>query len=387
MSIYDFIKKFCTGLIRLNRLIAFLLLCLCAVPGVAGTATLQPEMIRVALLKGVESVRLDGQSVIATDEEGKLLGLNLPLLVKRSRIGLSVNGRYVRSLVATAPDFVLINGKRYRGIIEITPVDKGILVVDELHLEDYLVGLINCEISSQWPMESIKSQAVIARSYAIFQRDARKNAPYHLESSVMDQVYNGCDIEDSRAARGVSETAGEVLTFEGRVIQAFYHSNCGGHTDAAENVWGYSLPYLPGVDCKYCLTASSGKWQQTIPLKKIESLLKGGTYQVYGLREIRAGGRNKSGRLNELLLLTAKGSVPIPAVSFRKLIGYSIIKSTNFEVRTVGDDAFFSGAGYGHGVGLCQWGAKQRAEDGFDYREILSYYYPGTRLVKIYSDR
>ena len=369
----------------MNRFIVFLIVCLCTTPGTAGTVALQPEVIRVALLKGVESVNLDGDGVLAADEEGKPLVLGFPLLVKRSMSGLSVNGRNVRSLVASAPDFMLVNGKRYRGIIEVTPADKGVLVVDELQLEDYLVGLINCEISSKWPMESIKSQAVIARSYAIYQKETRKNAPYHLESSVMDQVYEGCDIEDSRAVRGVSETAGEVLTFDGRVIQAFYHSSCGGHTEAVENVWGYSLPYLQGVDCKYCLTAGAGKWEQTIALKKIESLLKGGTYQVYGLREIKAGRRNKSGRLNDLILLTAKGNVTISGVNFRKMIGYSVIKSTNFEVKTVGNDALFSGYGYGHGVGLCQWGAKQRAEDGFDYREILSYYYPGTKLEKAYG--
>jgi stage II sporulation protein D len=123
-----------------------------------------------------------------------------------------------------------------------------------------------------------------------------------------------------------------------------------------------------------------------MPLRKIESLLKSNGNQIAGLRDIKAGRRNKSGRLTDLTLISAKGSLTIPAINFRKAIGYTVIKSTNFEVRTVGDDAFFSGNGYGHGVGLCQWGAKQRAEEGFDYREILSYYYPGTKLAKIYSD-
>lgn len=358
-----------------------------AVPVTAGAAVLQPGMIRVAVVKGVESVLLDGDRIIVADERGKPLGRGSSLLVKRNRNGLSVNGISVQSVMVSSPDYVLINGKRYRGTIEVTPADRGVLVVDELHVEDYLVGLINCEISSQWPMEAIKAQAVIARSYAMFQREARKNAPYHLESSVFDQVYDGCEIEDSRAARGVSETCGEILTFDGKIIQAFYHSSCGGHTEASENVWGVALPYLKGVDCKYCLIAGTGKWEQTLPLKKIESLLKGSPYQVHGLKEIRSGRRNGSGRLNDLTLLTAKGNVVIPAVIFRKSIGYSVIKSSNFEVRTVGDEANFVGVGYGHGVGLCQWGSKQRAEDGFDYREILTYYYPGTRLEKMYSDQ
>jgi len=363
------------------------MLLLLAVPAmVRGSFLLQPEVIRIALAKGAERVRLEGNGILATDENGEPLRGPFPLYVVRAKDGLSANGKLLRRLTASAPASVQVNGKRYRGIVEITPDDKGMLIVNELPLEDYLVGLINCEISSQWPMEVIKAQAVVARSYAVYQKEARKNAVYHLESSVLDQVYDGSDREDSRAARGVKETAGEVLTYDNNVIQAFFHSNCGGHTEAAENVWGYALPYLQGVDCTYCLTALSAKWEQSMPLKKIEALLKNNGTQITGLREIKPGRRNKSGRLADLTLISAKGSLTISAVNFRKAIGYTVIKSTNFEVRTVGDDAFFTGNGYGHGVGLCQWGAKQRAEGGFDYREILSYYYPGTKLTKIYSD-
>jgi stage II sporulation protein D len=381
-------KSFVPGPYSLRQFTAFLFLVLSIgfFPGRMSAAVIQPQTVRVALLKDVDNVRLDGDGVLVTDEVGNPLTVGLSVTVTANRSGLSVNGRSVQKVVASAPGFVLINGKRYRGIIEISPFDKGMLVVDELYLEDYLVGLINCEISSQWPMEAIKAQAVIARSYALYQRESRKNAPYHLESSVLDQVYDGCDIEDSRAARGVSETAGEVLTFDGAIIQAFYHSNCGGHTEAVQNVWGYSLPYLQGVDCKYCLTVAS-RWDQTISLRKIESLLKSSGFQVQGLRDIKAGKRNRSGRLADLVLVTARGNMTVSGVNFRKAIGYTVIKSTNFGVKTAGGEAFFSGAGYGHGVGLCQWGAKQRAEEGFSYREILSYYYPGTRLEKIYTDR
>jgi len=347
---------------------------------------MQPETIRVAVLKGAESITLEGNGLLLTDGNGEPLRFSFPLQIKKNKDGLLVNNRKVRSLRATAPAFLLINGKSYRGIIEVMPADKGVLVVDELPLEDYLVGLINCEISSQWPIEAVKAQAIIARSYAVYQKAARKNALYHLESSVMDQVYEGCDMEDSRAIRGVKETAGEVLVYNGAVIQAFYHSNCGGHTEASENVWGFALPYLSGVDCKYCLTSPSVKWEQSISLKKLESQLRNSGYPVSGLKDIKPGSRNKSGRLQDLTLVSAKGRSVISAVNFRKTIGYSVIKSTNFDVRISGDDALFSGVGFGHGVGLCQWGAKQRASDGFDYREILFYYYPGTRLEKISTD-
>ena len=369
------------------KLFFTILFCLCFVFGASGAgASFQSDTIRVALLKGAETVRLDGTGVLAIADGVDPLRLTLPVQARRVRDGVSVDGRTVRKLVFSAPAVLLVNGKGYRGTIEVTPSDKGLLVVNELPLDDYLIGLINCEISSQWPMEAIKAQAVIARSYAVYQRESRGNALYHLESSVLDQVYAGCDIEDSRAARGVQETAGEVLTYNGKVIQAFYHSNCGGHTEAAENVWGSPIPYLKGVEDKYCQSAPSAKWEQTITLGRIESQLRNSGYKVTGLKDIRTGRRNASGRLTELVLVTANGCQTLSAPKFRMAVGSTVIKSTNFEVRIAGDTAVFTGVGYGHGVGLCQWGAKQRASDGFDYREILAYYYPGTKLVKLNGD-
>jgi stage II sporulation protein D len=369
----------------LSLIILSFVLCL---PLSANAGISNPVNIRIAVLKGVETVRLEGSGLTVTDDQGKRLDISSPAMVKRSGNGISVNGISMRRLLASCssgtPNVVLVNGKGYRNGVEIQVAEKGLVVINELGLEDYLAGIINCEISSQWSMEAVKAQAVVARSYAVFQREARKNLPYHLESTVLDQVYGGCDLEDSRAVRGVRETAGEVLMYDGKVIQAFFHSSCGGHTEAAENVWSFGMPYLRGVDCKYCLTSPSVEWVLTIPLDKLESILRNGGYAVAGLRGIIPLSRNKSGRIESLSIVFENGSVNLSAVDFRKMVGYSVIKSTNFDVRISGENAIFSGRGYGHGVGLCQWGAKKRAEDGFNYREILSYYYPGTTLKKIY---
>ncbi len=370
----------------LKPLLAILLFLLLVPAGSTGSSDMRPEMIRVAVQKGADSVNLDGFGILLTDENGGPIRCSFPVQVKKVANGLTVNGKVVHALFASAASAVQVNGKGYRGVVECTPADRGMVVVNELPLEDYLAGLINCEISSQWPMEAVKAQAVVARTYALYQKNLRKNAPYHLESTVMDQVYEGCDIEDSRAVRGVKETAGQVLTFGGALVQAFYHSSCGGHTEAAENVWGDSIPYLRGVDCKYCLPAPSVRWEQRLSLKRIEVLLKNAGFPVSGLRQILPGGRNQSGRLTELVMVSAKGRVAMSAVSFRKIIGYGVIRSTNFDVSQTGGEVIFTGIGFGHGVGLCQWGAKQRAIDGFDYREILTYYYPGTKLEQIYND-
>ena len=362
----------------------FVILFICLAAGGSAAAT-RPETIRVALVKGAEMVRLDGTGVLLTDARGEPLRLEMPLEVRRAKDGITVNGRSVAGLIASAPVRITVNGKGYRSLIEVSALDKGLLVVNELPLEEYLIGLINCEISSAWPMEAVKAQAVIARSYAMFQKNARRGAVYQLESSVMDQVYEGSDVEDSRAARGVQETAGEVLVYDAKIIQAFYHSNCAGHTESSKNVWGLSIPYLLGVPCDYCLDANLIPWQQKIPLKKVEAALRAAGYPVAGVKELKVQGRNRSDRVDQVEVSCARGSVAVPGVAFRKALGYGVVKSTRFEIKMAGDDCLVFGAGSGHGVGLCQWGAKQRAIEGFEYREILSYYYPGVKLAKGYG--
>lgn len=389
----DFITDFCsyrkvleTGMSKIQLQLAVLIITV-LLPLVAEASPARGETIRVAVCKGVESVRVSGTALTAEDGTGSRLDAVFPTLVRREKTGISVGGTTIRFLRLSSPGVIQVNGKGYRGALEVVPAEKGLLVVNEILLEDYLVGLINCEISSQWPIEAVKAQVVVARSFALFQKQARKKLPYHLESTVYDQVYEGCDIEDSRAARAVEETRGEVLTYNGSIIQAFFHSSCGGHTEASENVWAMHLPYLRGVECTYCMTSPSVLWEQAIPRKKLESLLRSAGVKVSGLRDVRPKSRNRSGRIELLELIAGDGSVStIPAVAFRKLVGFGIIRSTAFEVKNIDDDFVFIGLGYGHGVGLCQWGAKQRAEDGFTFTEILSYYYPGTRVVHYYTE-
>lgn len=350
-------------------------------------AAVPVEMIRIAIVKNAPEVLVDGDGVLAMRENGKAVLLSLPARISRYKDVLIVDGVSYRRLSFAAPQAVFINGKPYRGVAEILPSDKGVLVVNELPLEEYLVGLINCEISSAWPIEAVKAQAVIARTYAMHRKQARKKALYHMESTVIDQVYEGCLIEDSRASRAVSETAGEVLTYSGTIVQAYYHSNCGGRTEAVNNVWNASLPYLKGVECEYCLSNPSTAWEQRIPLKDIEEKLKSAGFKVSGITDIRAGAVNNRGRLKHIVVVFQRGELSITGDQFRKAVGYGVIKSTNLKVKVSNGDAYFNGLGSGHGVGLCQWGAKQRALSGFSYAEILTYYYPGTELRMLFDIR
>ena len=352
-------------------------------PGVAHAleTSQSSEMIRVAISKGADSVTIDGDGILATDDTGKPLALEFPSTFQSERGRVQAGSSSSRLIRLAAAGRLRMNGKSYRGMFELSVQNGKLLVVNQLPLEQYLVGVINSEISSTWPMESIKTQAVIARTFAVAKRKERSKALYHLESTVMDQAYEGSDEEDSRAARGVIETQNEVLTYNGTVIQAFYHANSGGRTEASQNVWGIALPYLQGVECQYGLTSTTSSWEQSLPLSKIEAALK--SFKIYGLTDIKPGPRNNRGRLKNVVLVTERGNVTLQATKFRMAVGSTVIKSTNFAVRVDGGTAYFNGSGYGHGVGLCQYGAKQRALDGFRYNEILSYYYPGAKLSKL----
>jgi len=348
-------------------------------------AAIPVETIRVAVLKNAATVSVDGDGIIAIRENGAPVALTPPILIKPGKNAVLVDGTAYRRLSFSGSAAVVINGKPYRGVAEASSGEKGVLVVNELPLEEYLVGLINCEISSAWPIEAVKAQAVIARTYALNRKKARSRSFYHLESSVIDQVYDGCEIEDNRARRGVSDTAGEVVAYQGAIIEAFYHSNCGGRTEASENVWGKRLPYLGGVDCIYCLMSPSTAWELKIALTELETRLKAAGHKLSAVTDIRPGVRNSRGRLKHVVIVSSRGELSLTGDQFRKAIGYNVIRSTNFSVKVENGEAGFSGLGNGHGVGLCQWGSKQRALDGFGYAEILSYYYPGTTLVK-FSD-
>lgn len=368
------------------RLLATLLLLIAFVPpatAVRSGAVHANETIRVAILKSAAGVIIDGDGILAARENGAAVALPTPVAIKPGKNGIIAGDSNFARLTFVASTAVSVNGKPYRGVAEVTLGEKGLLVVNELPLEDYLVGLINCEISSAWPIEAVKAQAVIARTYALNRKAARKNAFYHLDSSVIDQVYEGCLIEDSRAMHAVYETAGEVLTYNNAVIQAFYHSNCGGRTEASENVWGAPLPYLKGVECEYCVTVPSTVWEQKLGLREIEEKLRAAGIRVAGVTDIRGGALNGRGRLKNVIIVSGRGEASVGGDQFRKAVGYGVIKSTNFTLRVANGEAIFSGLGNGHGVGLCQWGAKQRALDGFGYGEILSYYYPGTELKRL----
>ncbi|UCD85282.1 MAG: SpoIID/LytB domain-containing protein, partial [Deltaproteobacteria bacterium] len=262
---------------------------------------------------------------------------------------------------------------------------NSLLIIDELDLEQYLVGLINLEISSQWSIEAVKAQAVVARTYALYKRQRRQEEFYDLEASVLDQVYAGSNPEDQRSRYAVRQTRGEVIAYQGQVVPAYFHSNCGGRTEASRYLWSREdYPFLRGVKCDFCTEAPDYFWSYRLSLKDLERVLRRKGVRVNGIQAILVAKQTSSNRALLLEITSASGKTNIKGEKFRGILGSTKIKSTNFQVKIEGGKVYFHGSGYGHGVGLCQWGSKGMAEKGHDYRSILKYYYPGVEIKRLY---
>lgn len=360
-----------------------LLIAICYSPSFAWESK---ELIRVAILKGgVASVGGEGIAITGVIGNDKVSILsNAPLEVKAGRDGILVNGTLYSSLrIESKESGIKVNEKHYRGKIEVVRDNSSLILINELYLEDYLVGLINQEISSKWPMEAVKAQAVVARTYALYQKKARKDSRYDLESTVTSQVYSGVDSEDELARKAVKETEGEVAFYNGELIQALYHSSCGGKTEAALEVWGKDIPYLKSIKDSHCTEAPNYFWQYKMDLSELTSMLRRLNAGIGEIKSVSILKRSSSGRVTSISIRHSKGSFVLAGKDFREALGFENLRSTDFTLKVKGDSIYFAGSGGGHGVGMCQWGAKGMAEDGKSYRDILNWYYPGVTIKRM----
>lgn len=276
---------------------------------------------------------------------------------------------------------LLVNGTHYLGNIEVWKDKEGIYLINELPLEEYVKSVVSAEVGINWDMEALKSQAVISRTYALYQVALNHNNSknYDLTSSVLHQVYKGATI-DPRISSAVMSTEGEVLTYNGNMIEALYHSTCGGKTESAEEVFSKSYPYMKPVESN-CELSPYWIWERKIPIEEIEKSL-----DVSGIKEISIKSYTSTDRVKSLDIIHADGTLTIKSNNFRKSLGWKRLPSTNFTL-TQDDSIFtFEGKGYGHGVGLCQWSALEMSRNGKNYKEILSFFYPGSVLQR-YENR
>jgi stage II sporulation protein D (peptidoglycan lytic transglycosylase) len=274
---------------------------------------------------------------------------------------------------------LLVMGTKYTGNITVWKGAGGLYVVNEIPLEDYVKDVVAVEVSPNWDKEALKAQAVVTRTYAVYQKMTNGNAIYDIASSVLHQVYKGNN-PDPRVSSAVEETKDEVLTFDGKPIAAFYHSTSGGKTENPEEVFGKSYPYLHSVETD-CSLSPYATWERSIPAAEIEKALN-----ITGIKQIMIKSFTSTNRVKQLDIVHSSGTTTVNATDLRKALGWSRLPSTNFSIAGDGNPFVLEGKGYGHGVGLCQWSTLRMAREGSTYREILSFFYPGTS-IQYYENR
>ena len=347
-----------------------------------------------------------GQMVVVKSDGSTTSSQSGPLLVR----------------AVTPGAFVTYEGKRYRGELVITANQGVLVVVNRLGVESYLRGVVPLEIGDRKAGEeaAVEAQAVAARSYTYIHMSEAGDRSFDMYGSIQDQAYGGVDAEKPMSDAAVASTRDMVIKFAGRIISTPYHSTCGGRTASTSEVWWRQTdqPYLrpvsdqiPGTSSYYCDPSPRFKWTATFNQAQLRESLEKYLGTVTAASEppvnppastprtplgritgLRVEGRTASDRVSAVSIQTERGNYVIRGNDIRFVLrppSGGLLGSTYFTAETTSDGAgaigslVIRGGGYGHGIGMCQWGAIGRARAGQDYRTILTTYYPGTIVSRV----
>ncbi|MCX7828313.1 MAG: SpoIID/LytB domain-containing protein [Thermanaerothrix sp.] len=440
-------------------------------------STLEAQtLLRVGVALNVANGTLGGVGSI-TDSSGTSLPLSGRVSVTAGDGGVWIQGRFLRFPIRIGGDNLSFGPIGYRGGLELIPSrgGRGFNVVNLVELEDYLRGIMKAEANPGWPMEFLKAQAVVARTYALRNLGRHRSDGFDICSSLHCQVYRGRNGEDPRSDQAVFNTSGMVLMYGSSLAITPFHSDSGGVTAAASDVWGGRVPYLLSRPEPFQYRSPYSRWKTILSSDQIERALRSINRWVGNVVGIKVVARDRGGRITAMDINGSSGTVRLSGHAFRMALGTSVVRSTNFIVNGNGksdipsnpavnrpveddekktdvsyetdplvemvEDGLFSkdeifdmivnpskrdmykkmgearvksgtsnsrktgaernpvatssasirpssgntswvleGQGWGHGVGMSQWGAKTMAEYGWNFEQILMYYFPGTHL-------
>ncbi len=298
-----------------------------------------------------------------------------------------VNGRSTkkRSITFTSPSFIEVRcgGKRkkLRGDIWIKLKGGRLLVINIVDIEEYLFSVVPSESFPSWPIETLKAQAVAARTYAYYQVLHRKNWDYDLVDNEGDQAYNGVERETPKTTKCVLETEGEILVYQGRPILAMYTANSGGYTADVRAIFDINKPYLIAKPDPESLKGKMAKWKKVFTIDEIERALKRIGINIHGITLIEPAEIGPSGRIVKVVIKARSGR---KVLRTRTTLSRALkLPDILMKIKKVDRKFIFEGRGFGHGVGYSQWGAAFMGKKS-SYREILSFYYPKTSIVKLW---
>ena len=386
--------------------------------------------VRVRLFDGkglINTVSISSDSpVVASTPEGLVLAdgwevkaTTLGMLLEGGPNPVELPGPIEFSVENAALPLLTVkaNGltRRYRGKITISPLaqNKGLLVINSLPQEEYLYGVVPGEVPASWPYEALRAQAILARTYSF--NHLSPNRDYDLVDSTNSQVYMGFDHEKPTTNRAVDETADLVVGYEGKVVPyVYYFSTCGGQTEDSGQVWGTAVPYLIPTSCSaqlaqdlsdeeaavayfatpqatYCSRSSVGRWEVLLTAEDLAAITTGLCPDAEFV-DLLVTRRASGGAVLEVSVTTTKGDFKISGeLNIRRKLGkngqslrssfFALQKQLNEEDCTV--EYLLRGGGWGHRVGVCQWGMEGMARQGASAAEILGHFLPGTQILSL----
>ncbi len=352
-----------------------------------------PETVRVRILYARHPVRLScsGAYRMELRESTKSYLRHASVSVRAMRSAMVFGQTSFKGEVVVMPesttDTLKLNGRRYRGILAFHPLGSGRFdVVEYVSIEEYVYGVLPREVEISWPLDALKAQAVVSRTYVLYNKMKGSTERYDVLNSVLDQVYGGQEVEAPTTTQAVNETRGEILLDSaGKPVQTFFHSSCGGSTELPEHVWksSYASDAFGVVsDGSYCSDDPHYKWQLSLPYSVLRTRLRRAGLHIREIKGISILQKSASGRAEIFRLETSKGEIEMAGNRFRLALGPEALRSTLLVNMKAGKKSvFFEGRGWGHGVGLCQWGARGRALAGQTYKQIVQTYYPKAKLT------
>lgn len=436
--------------------------------------------VSVSIASGRPSLLLtSAASIVATDGTGRRTALGNSVSVRYSGQGRAVVGKHTLRLpvALSGKSPVAFDGRRYRGELRIVDGGGSLRLVNVLDVEQYLRGVLKMEANPAWPMEALKAQAIVSRTYAL--RAVEQNAGkggHDLGNTALSQAYRGMNAEDPRTDEDIAKTKGMVVLYGGQLALTPFHSDSGGGTAEVSTVWGGSVPYLRAVREDFQTESPYRQWEARVSHAQVEQALRQAGVDIGRLHSLGVGDVDSFGRVNSLVATGSRGSATVRSHAFRMAVGSDVIRSTRFSIDSPGtagrtnppvpaprptkpqapkapakgapvatgpmtpdeerqltvlteQGAFnseelmdmllnpgkrkgylqralgkgtpapatpvpilpspsaasgstylFKGRGWGHGVGMSQWGAKALADQGWRCERIVQFYFPGTAL-------
>lgn len=355
----------------------------------------QAPDLRVGLASGRASLTItpaEGKATAQTESSKTIaLAANTAAAIRWQAGAFLVGREKLRGDVLTirpsGAGELALDGRRYRGALELHHKGGGLTAVNIVPVDDYLRSVVPEEMPVDWPAEAIKAQSVAARSFALASRGRHASEGYDLCTTTHCQLYTGTAAEKSVSNAAIKATRGEVLTYGGKPIEALFHTDSGGMTENSEDVWGSHVPYLRAAKDT---PAKTMPWTKTISRVDLERKLAAKGHDIGKARSIAlsplaigraAKDRTASGRVKTMTVKGTKGTATLSGTTWRSLLG---LKSTLFDAKLTKDAVTFTGYGSGHGLGISQWGAERMAAKGKSYADILHHYYTGTTLQQLY---